>query len=116
MDAGRDKASLKGSQGNVAESSQPLLETLGSSGEGTTKGSPERERIEIESAIPKVSTSREMIENEGTEPEKRRFRTLSLIDSFTMNLNLLDRDAVHINDYINVSKQYRFPLLISIFN
>lgn len=103
MEAGRDKASLKGSQGNVAESSQPLLETLGSSGEGPVKGSPERERIEIESAVPKVSTSREMMENEGAETEKRRFRTLSIIDSFTMNLNLLDRDTMHINDYVNVS-------------
>lgn len=114
MDGGRDKTSLKGSQANIAESSQPLLETLGSTGGDTAKGSPDRERVDIESSIPKGATSREIIDNEGVESEKCRLRTLSYIDSFTINLNLLDRDTIHINDYINVSNIFSTFLLINI--
>ncbi|XP_054722096.1 caveolin-3-like [Uloborus diversus] len=100
MDTGRDKTSIKGSQTNVAESSQPLLETMGG-GDGGKGNTPEKERIEIESVIQKGS-SKDINEQE-TDGEKRRLRPLTCIDSFTMSMNLLDRDAIHINDHINIA-------------
>ncbi|XP_035211738.1 caveolin-1-like [Stegodyphus dumicola] len=99
MDTGRDKTSVKGSQTNIGESTQPLLETMGS-GDGT-KGA-EREKIEIESSIQKGSSVKDVTEQETLNGERRRLRSLSCIDSFTINMNLLDRDSVHINDHINV--------------
>ncbi|XP_042900591.1 caveolin-1 [Parasteatoda tepidariorum] len=103
MDTGRDKTSIKGSQTNVAESTQPLLETLSSGGDGT-KGTPEKERIEIEStiSIQRGSSNKDINDQEPTEEGRRRLRPLTCIDSFTMSMNLLDRDSTHINDYINV--------------
>ncbi|KAF8791132.1 caveolin-1-like [Argiope bruennichi] len=101
MDSGRDKTSLKGSQTNVTESAQPLLETVSGVGDAP-RGTPERERTEgAESTLQKGSSSKDIAES--GEAGSRRLRPLTCIDSFTRNMNLLDRDSLHINDHINVS-------------
>ncbi|GFU37860.1 caveolin [Nephila pilipes] len=97
MDSGRDKTSIKGSQTNVAESTQPLLETV--SGD-VPKGTPEKEGIEVESSLQKGSSNKDITDHE--DGERRRLRPLTCIDSFTRSMNLLDRDCNHINDHINV--------------
>ncbi|GIY63964.1 hypothetical protein CEXT_173141 [Caerostris extrusa] len=101
MDSGRDKSSMKGSQTNVAESIQPLLESVSGVGD-VPKGTPERERIEIEGGLQKGSSNKDITDQDPAEGERRRLRPLTCIDSFTRNMNLLDRDTEHINDHINV--------------
>lgn len=98
MDTGKERSSLKGSKTNVAESNVPLLEDP-NAGEGT--GSPQKERVELESAIEKEDAEREKSSGEG-ETERRRPRALTCMESFTVSMNLLDRDSAHINDHVNV--------------
>ncbi|GFY39605.1 caveolin [Trichonephila inaurata madagascariensis] len=97
MESGRDKTSMKGSQTNIAESTQPLLETVSGVGD-VQKEMPEKEGIEIESSLPKGSSIKDITDHEDGE----RRRPLTCIDTFTRSMNLLDRDCNHINDHINV--------------
>ncbi|KAG8187340.1 hypothetical protein JTE90_011702 [Oedothorax gibbosus] len=82
----QDKSSLKGSQTIVGESVQPLIE-------GATQLGGEEVEIQLRSSAQELGSTKD--------GEQKR-SPLSCMDSFTVNMNLLDRDTQHINDHMNV--------------